>query len=116
MLNKTMLNKIYITLDRISMVYGLELKYFNNSVKEIEYYILRKNDIDYIYVEATHDFVYILINNDVEKTCDLKISDETKIDFIFKEAGLCLAYDFEGFLYDLGKLLKHTLEIQKRGL
>lgn len=115
MLNKTILHKINITLFKISMFYDLEFKYFNNTVKEIEYYILRKNDIDSIYVEVTHDFVYILINNGVEKTCALKILDEIKIDFIFKKARLCEAYDFEGFLHRLEKILKHTLEIQKKG-
>lgn len=115
MLNKTSLYNIYIILFKISMFYDLELNYFNNSVKEIEYYILRKNNIDYIYVEVTHDFVYISINNGIGKTCAFKISDGAKIDFIFKKAELCEAYDLEGFLYILDKLLKHTLEIQKRG-
>lgn len=105
-----MLNsKIHEILFRIIKTYGLKLDYSYNQIREIEYYEIKKDYENNIFVEVAPKYVYISINSDAEQLCCIQVSDETKVDYIFKNASLCIGFDFEDYLYRLSKILGYAL-------
>lgn len=105
-----MLNsKIHKILFRIIKAYGLKLDYSYNQIREIEYYEIEKDYENNIFVEVAPKYVYISINRDAEPLCCIQVSDETKVDYIFKNASLCIEFDFEDYLYRLSKILGYAL-------
>lgn len=106
-----MLNsKIHEILFRIIKAYGLKLDYSYNQIREIEYYEIKKDYENNIFVEVAPKYVYISINSDAERPlCCMQVSDETKVDYIFKNASLCIGFDFEDYLYRLSKILGYAL-------
>jgi len=107
-----MLNsKIHEILFRIIRAYGLKLDYSYNQIQEIEYYEIKKDYENNIFVEVAPKYVYISINSDTETLCCIQVSDETQVDYIFKNASLYIGFDFEDYLYRLSKILRHVLGI-----
>lgn len=102
-----MLNgKIHEILFRIIKAYGLKLDYSYNQIQEIEYYEIKKDDENNIFVEVAPKYVYISINKDAEPLCCIQVSNKTKIDYIFKNASFCIGFDFGDYLYRLSKILR----------
>lgn len=104
-------NKIHEILFRIIKAYGLKLDYSYNQIREIEYYEIKKDNENNIFVEVAPMYVYISINSNTKQLFCIQVSDETKVDYIFKNASLCIGFDFGDYLYRLSKILGRVLEM-----